>query len=436
MFLLHDNTRRTICRALFLGLCIVPTIAVVTWSVTFTLPGRQSGLQDDLSRTTGMRVRLGAVAHPTPELTRLSDVQITTAETDRPVLAARQIEAAQQGDRQVIILSQPEAHGEELGELWMLLERWFEDRLVVGPSRALLIMNDLTLREGTSPRTFSRVEAHLDLAPTGPEATIKFRLTESAADLPATVRVRRDRSQVPHRTRVEFDTGGAPLPCSMLFAAMGIENYLGNQSEFTGQLWLSRAGYGLKAEPWQVESMAGRLTQVDLRRLVAEQFPHHLTGQVTVQIDDARFGAGRLQFAQGRIVGGPGQVHTTLLSSAQAAMQMQHNLPSTVPGIMEYQQLAFSFQLQNEQLQIRGECEGAAGYVMVSPDLAVQEPTAAQPQPILALVRMLVPQSQFAVPATQEADWLTTFLPIPSAIAPANAQPRATKLRVGSLSAP
>ena len=65
--------------------------------------------------------------------------------------------------------------------------------------------------------------------------------------------------------------------------------------------------------------------------------------------------------------------------------------------------------------------------------ILLREPKA-QPQPVLNLVRALVPQTALQVPASRETDELTRVLPVPAVGVPPGqegALPNARSLRVG-----
>ena len=422
MFPLHDKTRRGICRSLFAALCVLPTLGVLGWCISVNLPGHQTALERDLSRTLGMRVDLGRTRYPAPGNIRLEDVQITHSETGAVVLKARELQATIRDASLTVVLSQAEVDARQAAQMGELLERYFEDQLMHAPAQVHLLSSNLTLRDGEGARTLEHVDVTLDPDESGPSASIKLLLAGSGAKIPAEINLVRDRTARPPATRVTFDTGDVPLPCSMLLAPLQITNRLGDECHFHGRLSFIQGESGR-----EVEWLAGHLTGVDLQRLVAEQFPHHLTGLASVQIIDARFLGGRLEEARGRVEAGGGHLGQSLLAAAQALGMQSSTADARDP--LAYDQLSFGFEVQPGRVTIRGACDGMPGTVVTRGALPlVQE--SVEPQPILGLVQMMVPESQYAVPATRETDWLVQLLPIPQVVPPTDAMPRAARLRV------
>ena len=62
------------------------------------------------------------------------------------------------------------------------------------------------------------------------------------------------------------------------------------------------------------------------------------------------------------------------------------------------------------------------GAVLVEPKLRCQ--------PVLGLIRALVPQSELQVPATRQTDWLIRHLPVPQIVRRPAAEPAVPRARV------
>ena len=354
----------------------------------------------------------------------MNNLQLTNAETDQTILSARELDAALYDDSWRVQFSQPEADAQQLDQIANLVERWLEDRLVHGPAQMWIVPTTLTLRANGASTTLDRLEAVFEPAAAGPLARIKFILAGSPAKIPAEIRLERDRRTTPPTTRVVLDTGDVPLPCSMLLAPLKIANHFGHESQFRGRIEFRSSQQG-----WAIESLIGALSGADLRSLVAEQFPHYLTGTATIEINEAHFASGRLEYAKGRFVAGPGHIAQSLLTTAETMLQMKRSVVESRDPL-EYEQLAFWFEVQDDWLSIIGACEGLPSGTLLSRGA---EPVAHEPpvtQPLLNFVQMLVPKSQFAVPATRETDWLIRRLPVPSALSAEETAPSARGLRV------
>jgi hypothetical protein len=75
------------------------------------------------------------------------------------------------------------------------------------------------------------------------------------------------------------------------------------------------------------------------------------------------------------------------------------------------------FTLDEKGFTLHGQCESAPASTILKSDggpLLVGSGDAALP--IVALIRVLVPDSQIQVPATRQTDWLLQVLPVPDVL--------------------
>ena len=123
MFRLHDTTRRRICLACFLGLCVVPTAIVLAWCAGRHLPGHVETEARKLSRAMGLSVSLESLDHLRPGTVLYGGLELTDPETGQTVLRCRVLEAAwkeiadQEGQARsslMLIASQPEIEAASL----------------------------------------------------------------------------------------------------------------------------------------------------------------------------------------------------------------------------------------------------------------------------------------------------------------------------------
>ena len=78
---MHDRTRRLLCRAGFLALCVLPTATVWAWTSSWTGAGHRNAVAERAfaeARPAGM---LADVAYPKPGLTLLEGLQLADPET-------------------------------------------------------------------------------------------------------------------------------------------------------------------------------------------------------------------------------------------------------------------------------------------------------------------------------------------------------------------
>ena len=187
--------------------------------------------------------------------------------------------------------------------------------------------------------------------------------------------------------------------------------HLGPHCRFRGALRATETAAG-----WEGE-VAGRLQSVELDDLVSGQFPHRLSGHAELIVERLRFRSGRIDQATGVLSAGPGLAGRSLFKSASDGLGL---VPAgeikTLGQLVPYEQLALAFSFDEHGLAIRGQCgEPAPGGILCDRTGALMlEPERAS-QPIINLVRTLVPSNDTQVPITRESDTLLRLLPLPEA---------------------
>ena len=115
MFRLHDKTRRKVCVAGFLLLCVVPTTAVVAWCAHRNRPGRVAAEAQRLSRQLGLEVSLDRFEHLRPGHVSYEGVELSDPESGRSVLRCRLLDA--------VCKSVADAQGRQTSTLELTAER-------------------------------------------------------------------------------------------------------------------------------------------------------------------------------------------------------------------------------------------------------------------------------------------------------------------------
>jgi hypothetical protein len=435
MFPLHDSTRRRIGIAGFLFLCLAPTILVAGWCVARHLPGHAAREADRLGRLLGFEVALGGLRHPRPGVVLYEGLELADPETGRPVLRCRLLEAgwvqrdAAQGRQQpllVLIASQPEVEAAALDRLGQVLHRVLQRQS--GPAQAdvRLVAREVTLRADENSQTLTDVQGGVETSSARAQAEARFRLAGVETFGPIRIRIVRDRQATPPAAGFELDTGGAEVPCGLLAMGLPVLEPLGPQGRFRGYVWASRT-----AEGWSGE-VTGQLLDVDLGRLVTDHFPHRLSGTGQVTIHSARFHRGRLEEGSGTLVVGRGVISRSLLDAAVEQLGLDAGAEPKASGdLVPYEQLALAFLINSSGLELQGRCSAAGfGAILVDRYRRLLSEPAVQLQPVVALLRTLVPASEVQVPATRQTDWLMRRLPVPQVVAPRQSEPLMPQARV------
>jgi len=447
MFQLHDKTRRKVCLAAFLLLCVLPTTTVLAWCVYRHRPGSVDAESLRLSRELGLEVSLEKFQHVRPGSVRYEGIELTDPESGQVVLRCRILQAAwtdiadAQGEKKPTLeltASQPVVEAEAFDALGQLIARRLRRRAGQSAVDVRLTAGEVTLRAAEYSDTLAEFRGAIETLPGGLQARAQFRplgstpgsMPGSMPGEPVAIRLVRGHQTVPSTVAFELDTRGSAVPCRVL--AMGFRPLqpLGTRSRFRGYVWARQTPDADSSWPLWDSEMTGALLDVDLDDLISANFPHTLSGTATIEIQQARFQKGRLESASGTLVAGPGldgpEVGTravigrSLIDAAVEQLGLVRGPEPRTPGdLVPYEQLALAFRIDSEGLQLQGcSAIGGPGIVLVDRYSHLLSTSSDTYRPVVALLRALVPQSEVLVPAARQTDWLMRYLPIPDVTAP------------------
>lgn len=415
MFQLHENTQRQLSRAAFVLLCPLPTTLLLAYVLWLRTPGYREAEAREISQAAGMDVTLDALLHPRPGHTRLSTLRILDPETGTLVARVRELEIASSRGRTLLAASQPEIQSGHLETIW----RRAEERLLRGTldlSNPLeFVAGEVTLHspEGES-QTLTNVRLRVSKEAAGPTLTCEYRVAGVEMPEPAVIQISRRRDGDALGTRIDWHTGGTALAVAPWQARFSWLAALGPRCGFRGTCSAEQMPMGWRGE------LQGELLNVDLDRLVSDHFPHKLSGPAKVQIDNAEFIDGRLAKITCRIDAGPGVVGQSLIDAAAQHWRItpssDRREDSPDDSLHHYQQLAARFEMESASLTLEGVCGGQPpgtllvreeGRTLQTPENAACNTT--------TLLRVLVPQSDLTVPASEATRQLMQILPLPPA---------------------
>jgi hypothetical protein len=410
------RTHRILCRFGFLTFCLLPTLLVGGWIVNERViegspsPAVEAAARPiaeaELSRLLGLKVTLERISYPQTGVTLLENVTIADPETGGRIAAVPALEMAKTESGLELIATRPEIDAER----WRLLWESLHDRVLrergetISPAhltaRQAMLVSD---RPDRSP-SFSDVEIRLASG----NAAIEFRLAGAESPHRMRFRANRERSATPPYTRWELHTGESTLPCSLFADRLPWLARLGAGCGFNGSLWAEETAAG-----WQGE-VTGRFLDVDLDRLVSEQFPHKLSGSAKVTFSRLEFEGGRIRQAAGWLDAGPGTISRGLLSGGQETFALRSDARESVKTLSRYARLAFGFELDEVGVRLSGGCDPEGTLLILEDDPQSRFlDRHAHVTPIASLVRMLAPANEVQVPAAKETDALLRILPLP-----------------------
>ncbi len=273
---------------------------------------------------------------------------------------------------------------------------------------------ELTLHWLGGAQTFVNCNAQFESTADGATADATLGLANSNAVQPIRFQWRRLSVTGEPVANLKLQADGAALPLPLLAALAGRENHCGPHSTLEGTLTAMETPDG-----WQAE-LVGQLKNVDLHWVVSEQFPHQLSGNAELNMKHAVVHAGRLEELEGTIHAGPGTVSRSLLAAAVASLGLQSDeldKPHTrASQAISYEELAAVFTCNGSGLSLHGACANQPGVIMRGTNNVLLADSNRGPVPVVALVKMLVPDSRVQVPATRQTDWLLNLLPIPDIV--------------------
>ncbi len=420
--LVHERTQRAIARLLFVFCCALPTgITLLCVSVTWT-PWyhyrKLRGYENEISRETGLIVRMEDFRRTTPSSIHFSSVRLVDPETLHEVATVREVDWVTRDDEVSIFLHQPELQSSELHSAWRLIH----DRFLCRPERTLLPVrfaaNDLTIHSRTGAVTMRDVDAWLRAVDRTVEATIQCVSASNQTDAPISITATRDRSDVP-ATKWMLNTAGTPLPCSALAEYLPVLAVLGNEAEFVGTMrWQSDANHVI------VNLDGSRFDHVTLDRLFERQ-SHRLTGKATIKLERCRIDPReRHSDIVGSIRATDGRIGRSLLLSAQEHLGFQVR-PFEGDGDIPFDLIELGFDINSTRLVLKGNCQQNRGLQHLDPgtvmclDGHALVRSTDQDLDALAVVQVIAPPHSVMVPLSNQTDWVTNIFVPPSRPLPA-----------------
>ncbi|HTQ39525.1 MAG TPA: hypothetical protein VMJ32_10880 [Pirellulales bacterium] len=435
MFPLHERTRRFICRTLFLLCGVLPTATVLAWCIRVNSAAQATAVRAQLESALGLKVQLSAVAFPRPGCTLLHGVELLDPDSGETIAAARLVELNENASGIILAtLSQPELQLSHAAALKALVDR----RLHGWASDIRLVGSELTLHWPGGDQTLVDCGAFFENSSDAQRTSFVFRLPNTP-DADASRQIvqfqRHSVTAAPDaRAAAGVNDGGnncdiviQSLPYPVVCATLGLENHLGSDCLCSAKIRACETPDG-----WQAEVTAGGLQNIDLHRLVSEQFPHQMSGVAEATINHALFHAGRLEEATGSIHAGPGVVSGSLLRSAAEFLRMRAGGTIRDDELLPYAECSAAFVLDTKGLAIHGHCQQSEpGAVIRAGNAMLLAESGGAPVPVVALIKMLVPDSRVQVPATRQTDWLQRMLPVPDVVPGDPQSPPQARLRGG-----
>ncbi len=234
MFRLYDSTRREICMAAFIGLCLLPTLGVCAWAIARRLPWDRANEEARLSTELGVAVSVESIAHTVPGVVRYTGLKLTDPETGLALLRCDELEATW--------TSMTDSQG-QIRPAVEIAARNVESAAAAWPRLKEVLCRSLECQNG-QPEVEVRATADawkvhnggesnllegvtggigVNRQPSGFQAQMEFRLAHGRLKTLVRMRLLRDRHAFPpaYRYDLETDSGDVPQSIAALIRACG-----------------------------------------------------------------------------------------------------------------------------------------------------------------------------------------------------------------------
>jgi hypothetical protein len=405
------------CRVSLVLVCFLPTVVVGGW----ILAGIASGfwLADKgewervLTERLGLVAQIDEVWYTRQGNAELVGVRLLDGESRAVVVEARRVEVAGKADGWHVSVEGLVIRGDRLDVLARVVgARILESHRA--PSTVSIAPGNVLVRGEEQEQSLERFGGEIRFSADTTKLEICWQLpgAEPSADLIRLVATR-DRSAASVATRYRLDTGKQAVPCRLAEAVVPELAGLGRECQFRGavEFWDTAGKFG--------GQLSGTLAQVDLDSLVTERFGHRLSGLTTVRIERGLMEDGKLIELRGTLRASDGTISRSLVLAAMEQLGLNaadEAIAGGVDEIVAFRQLAMEFQMNGAALRLRGAADAnqegaclmtASGPLLMSPP---KHSVAA-----VALLRTLLPDREYQVPATRQTAALVRLLPVPDA---------------------
>jgi hypothetical protein len=399
---------------------------VAAWCVAVRLPGYRDAHERAIRESLGCQARLERVSTPRPNLLLYEGLELADLDSGRLLARLPVVEIETKGSAASIRLSHPAiVSGAHLDALYRLVVRQLRDGRAW--QRIDLAAQNVTLQLADGDRTLTDVGGAVERTAAESRLSATFRLavadTTPGEQRSAPSELHVSRSHDSREATIHF-VSGSPLPCGLLAACWPAASYLGKLCTFDGRATFVQRGADERLD------LVGRFERMDLSALLAT-YPHRLTGIARAELSRVVVKNGRLESAAGKLVAGPGALSRSLVHAAEANLHVEAAPQATYgrDNRLPYQELNIAFEIDGTGLVLRGEhAEAPRAMLVDSKQVLVRQPAAGR-QPVVNLLRTLVPQTAVQVPATRETGGLAQFLPVPPIVDPPGSEQRLPQAR-------
>jgi len=369
-----NMTKRTLLLTLFLLFGFLPTAGLFLWGSYRHTVWYVQNWNSRAERLLELPVKADSIVHESPGSGRLYGLSFFMPESteEKPLLLAQmpwadwvRYTTLREG-REVSLtkwtLPELKLSPHCLETLWTAHQHFLSAQDWHGRELILELEKDGMVQTGFDENALRLHEAELRIRMQKgtPETEISFLVPEldRKAKVFLSLRSIQKNGSRTMQATLKTDVGG--LPTHYLTPIFPMLNALGSDARFTGAIEIQQT-----FSRWS-GFFRGKFDEVDASVFFPEK---NLMGKGTLVVENARFDASQLIFADGNFRMIQGTISKPFLE------QLAHTTQLTVRGVnvleetVDLQELAFRFQIRNSQMQIFGECGGyESGVFLMGPN--------------------------------------------------------------------
>jgi len=182
MFLLHERTRKALCRLGFLTVCLLPTCAVALWAASRNGEAHRGRCEAELGRLLQLKVTLLDVEYPEPDVARYTHFLLADPETERPIVSAARIEVRKTPTALTIMAPELRVEASAESALAELVHDRLRDRSESGAFPVSLSVEKVIVASPSGDVTLLNVRGLLGPTSEGRGAEVRFHTAEMTKD--------------------------------------------------------------------------------------------------------------------------------------------------------------------------------------------------------------------------------------------------------------
>ncbi len=316
---IHESSQRSLCRAAFVFLGVVPLFVAIAFSIAQFIPAYQEhraiAWSTWLSGRLGVDVQVAAVELLAPESFILHGLKLSHPESQASLGRIRSVAVSRKAAMWSIQLDQPELERRQLSATWRMIHDWFVCRPQAAQPAIRIECAGLQLQELEQKQTLEKISVEIYSQADRTIVAAEFKMpTTDPNSKPSQLRIIRHHSDRQLSTILELESEQTALPCNLVSPIFPFVQRLGDRAIFQGKLSLYQ-----RNNAWQANVTQSWLGAVDFGRMTS-RIESYDTNKNLIWFDNLKVTDRGLQNATGGIQIIHGRIDCDLLAASQQVL--------------------------------------------------------------------------------------------------------------------